>query len=225
MFEDNYYAVLTGDVIGSRRLDADQRQWLLKVLREAGVELQAAFPESIPFPPDIFRGDSWQFVSDAPVNSLRQGLFFRACVKAAMHSGRVDTRISLAIGTIDFLPPDGPAAGAGQAFNLSGQGLDEMDRQFYLSLRFPPEFDRDISTSLEAVGRLIDRLAQDWTDRQALAVSGALLGLTQARVAEVTFNSQITQQAVAQHLASAGWPAIQSGLEAFEMIVSQHFRE
>lgn len=221
----SFFAVLTGDVVGSRRLEADQRQRLLAVLARAGEELQEAFPQSIPYLPDIFRGDSWQFVSTEPACSLRHGLFFRARVKAGMQSSRVDTRISLGIGTIDFLPPDAPAAGAGQAFNLSGEGLDGMDRHFYFTLRFPPQFESGQAVVLEAVGRLIDRLAQDWTDRQALAVSGALLDLTQARIAEVVFRGELTQQAVAQHLASAGWPAIQSGLEAFEMMISQHFHQ
>ncbi|MGD8822074.1 MAG: hypothetical protein PVG63_03145 [Anaerolineales bacterium] len=220
-----FHAVLTGDVVGSRRLPAGERQHLLVVLRDAGQDLQSAFSPSIPFPPTIFRGDSWQFLSADPVASLRQGLYYRARVKAGMESNRVDTRFSLAIGKIDFLPPEGPAAGAGQAFNLSGQGLDEMDRHAYLRICFPPTFDSDLALALEAGGRLIDRLAQEWTDRQALAVSGALLDLTQARIAQTTFKGQVTQQAVAQHLASAGWPAILSGLEAFETIVSRRFRQ
>ena len=217
---EKYYAVLTGDVVGSRRLIAGDRQHLLTALTQAGQALQNAFPQAIPFTPEIFRGDSWQFVSTDPAGSLRHGLYFRARVKAGMRSSRVDTRFSLAIGAIDFLPPEGPAAGAGQAFNLSGQGLDEMDRHFHLSLRFPSEFDAAVSTALQAVGRLIDRLAQDWTDRQALAISGALLDLTQERISQTSFEGQITQQAVAQHLASAGWQDVHSGLEAFESAVS-----
>jgi hypothetical protein len=220
MLKEQLYAVLTGDVVGSRRLKAGDRQRLLTVLTQAGEALQEAFPQAIPFAPEIFRGDGWQFISTAPASSLRQGLYFRARVKAGMRSSRVDTRFSLAIGTIDFLPADGPAAGAGQAFNLSGQGLDEMNRHFYISLLFPPEFDSATSTALQAVARLIDRLAQDWTDRQALAISGALLNMTQERIAQTAFEGQITQQAVAQHLASAGWQAVHSGLEAFESVVS-----
>jgi hypothetical protein len=214
------YAVLTGDVVGSRRLEAEERQRLLPALATAGERLQAAFPQSIPFEPDIFRGDGWQFISTNPPASLRQGLYFRAIVKAGMESARVDTRFSLGLGTIDFLPPEGPSTGAGQAFNLSGQGLDEMDRHVYLALHFPPQFDPDLAKALHAVGRLLDRIAQDWTDRQALAVSGALLDLTQKSIAEVTFAGQVTQQAVAQHLASAGWPSIQHGLAAFEDVVA-----
>lgn len=223
MDSEKLFSILTGDVVGSRRLVSDERQRLLAALTAAGEQLQAVFPQSIPFAPDIFRGDGWQFVSTDPVGSLRQGLYYRARVKAEMGSSRVDTRFSLGIGSIDFLPPEGPSAGAGQAFNLSGQGLDEMDRQAYLTIRFPPEFDSNLAIVLQATGRLIDRLAQDWTDRQALAVSGALLDLTQVRIAERSFKGQVTQQAVAQHLASAGWPAVQSGLEAFETVMRRSF--
>lgn len=225
MSKNSLFAVLTGDVIGSRRLAGEDRQRLLSVLTNSGEELRSAFPQSIPFAPNIFRGDSWQFVSSAPTYSLRQGLYFRARVKAGMQPSRVDTRFSLAIGTIDFLPPEGPAAGAGQAFNLSGQGLDEMARHMYISLNYPPNFDPDLAISLDAVGRLIDRLAQDWTDRQALAISGALLHLTQVQIAEVSFQGQVTQQAVAQHLFSAGWSAIQFGLEAFEAVLSGRYEQ
>jgi hypothetical protein len=220
MASDRIYAVLTGDVVGSRRLVADERQRLLTALTEAGKRLQVVFPQSVPYAPEIFRGDSWQFISTDPPGSLRQGLYFRALVKAGMESARVDTRFSLGWGTIDFLPPEGLSAGAGQAFNVSGQGLDEMDRHAHLSIHFPPQFDPDLAMALKAVARLLDRIIQEWTDRQALAVSGALLGLTQGRIAEKTFAGQITQQAVAQHLASAGWTAIQVGLAAFEEIVA-----
>ena len=213
--------MLTGDVVGSRRLLAEDRQQLLKALTEAGEQLQVEFPQSVPYAPEIFRGDSWQFISTDPAGSLRQGLYFRALVKAGVESARVDTRFSLGWGTIDFLPSEGPSAGAGQAFNLSGQGLDDMERHAYLSIHFPPQFDPELATALKAVGRLLDRIIQEWTDRQALAVSGALLGLTQGRIAEKTFAGQISQQAVAQHLASAGWTAIQVGLAAFEDIVAK----
>lgn len=225
MVDEKFYAVLTGDVVGSRRLGTDERHRLLAALTDVGERMRAEFPQSIPFTPDIFRGDSWQFVSTDPAHSLRQGLFFRASVKAGMGSARVDTRFCLGIGTIDFIPPEGPSAGAGQAFNLSGAGLDEMERRTYLSLRLPPGFDPALRETLAAVTRLIDRLAQDWTDRQSMAVSGALLAQTQEQIADAVFDEPITQQAVAQHLNRAGWPAIQVGLEAFETTISRWLRQ
>jgi hypothetical protein len=222
MTDNRYYAVLTGDVVGSRRLGAKERQRLLAALTEAGEELQGRYSQSVPYTPEIFRGDGWQFLTTDPAGSLRQGLYYRSLVKAKMGSTHIDTRFCLGLGSINFLPPEGPSAGAGQAFNLSGQGLDEMEKQTYLAIQFPPEFDPDMAISLRAIGWLIDRLAQGWTGRQALAVSGALLDLTQTRIAEETFDGQVTQQAVAQHLASAGWAALQFGLVAFEAVLPHH---
>src|SRR5580693_7703518 len=97
-------AVLTGDVIGSSGLSLGDRQDLPALLKRAGRNLRKAFPKAVPLNPDVFRGDSWQLIVSDPALSVRAGLFFRACVIASSPSGwRIDTRMAIAVGTIDFV--------------------------------------------------------------------------------------------------------------------------
>lgn len=70
--------------------------------------------------------------------------------------------------------------------------------------------------AFDVIVRLIDALATRWTDKQALAISGALRGMKQEEIAEKLWERRITQQAVAQHLSRAGWDALEKGIEYFE---------
>jgi hypothetical protein len=70
--------------------------------------------------------------------------------------------------------------------------------------------------TFDTIVRLIDAIATRWTDKQALAISGALRGMKQEEIAEKLWEKRITQQAVAQHLSRAGWDAVEKGIEYFE---------
>jgi hypothetical protein len=70
--------------------------------------------------------------------------------------------------------------------------------------------------TFDVIVRLIDAIATRWTDKQALAISGALRGMKQEEIAEKLWKKKITQQAVAQHLSRAGWDAVEKGIEYFE---------
>ena len=113
-----------------------------------------------------------------------------------MDSKRVDTRISLGVGTIQFIPGDRVSQGDGDAYRLSGQGLDDMPRQTYLSARIGEQPE----PLLDALMVATDAITRRWSARQAQAVVGSLTGLTQESIAAGWKPDAITQQAVAQHL-------------------------
>lgn len=56
------YAVLTGDIIGSSKLDKELRERLLPIMKQGGEMLLAEYPEAVRFP-SIFtpatRGRCW----------------------------------------------------------------------------------------------------------------------------------------------------------------------
>jgi cytochrome c556 len=56
------YAVITGDIVNSSKLPAEQRQRLHHIMKEGSNALRKAFKESVPLDADIFRGDSWQLL-------------------------------------------------------------------------------------------------------------------------------------------------------------------
>ena len=209
------YAVITGDIVGSSKLKPAERKQLHVALKDTSDKLMEHFKQWVPVQVDIFRGDSWQLLVIDPAQSLRIGLFFRSFLRGKMESKRVDTRISIGVGSIEFMPEEGISSGDGEAFRSSGEALESLSRTHRMTISVPQSLISNNHQALDVILKLIDALAQDWTDKQAHAVSGALLEYTQEKIARTWFEREISQQAVAQHLDRAGWNAIEIGLNYF----------
>jgi len=206
------YAVLTGDIVGSSKLSKAARQALPEKMKEAGKATQKAFPDLVPLAVDVFRGDSWQLLTTDAVRSLRVALFFRAQIRAGRARGRgLDTRVSIGAGSVDFVPRKNVSEGDGEAYRLSGRGLEALPRGRFLGWSAPHE----TLTLIGATVGLIDALAQGWTSAQAQAVAGALCGETQDKIA-ASLPGKITRQAVSKHLDAAHWEAVEAALAALE---------
>jgi hypothetical protein len=215
------YAVLTGDIVDSSKLKDRQRVDLHKAMVSTSEELRVRFGKIVPLSVDIYRGDSWQFIISDPAKSLRIGLFYRSHVRAKMESKRIDTRVAIGIGSIDFLPGNKASRGDGEAFRISGGALEKLSRNRRMILECSESIGSLDVEALDVIFQLIDVLARDWTGKQAKAISGALLGLTQEKVASSWFEKSISQQAVAQHLDRSGWNAVASSVEYFETTVKK----
>jgi hypothetical protein len=206
------YAVITGDVVSFSKLPTEKRQTLNRIMKKGSEAVRKAFKGSVPLEVDVFRGDSWQLlVSDAAL-SLRLALFFRAYLRAAMGTGKFDTRMAIGVGTIDFVPDDRVSKGDGQAYRHSGNALEQMTKASNMCFRFPG---RDIEESLDVLIHLMDVLAMNWSEKQALAVTGALQGLKQEKIGSL-WKPPITQQSVNRHLQRAGWFAVEKAVGFFE---------
>jgi hypothetical protein len=206
------YAVITGDIVGFSKLPSEKRQTLSRIMKMGSEALQKTFKGSVPLEADVFRGDSWQLlVSDAAL-SLRIGLFLRAYLRAVMDAGKFDTRMAIAIGTVDFVPDKRVSKGDGQAYRHSGNALEQMPRGSNMCFRFPGH---EIEEFLDVLVRLVDALAMNWSEKQALAITGALQGLRQERIGNL-WNPPITQQSVNRHLQRSGWFAVEEGVAFFE---------
>jgi hypothetical protein len=210
------YAVLTGDIINSSKFRESERKELFRVMQNAAVDCQNYFSTSIPLPVDIYRGDSWQMVLSDLVMSLRIAMCYRLLVRIKMQTeSLVDTRISIGIGKIDFIPSQRISQGDGDAFKRSGAAIEKLGRMRRMIIDIPDNEDQ-IQKSLNIVLLFIDFILQNTTKKQSQAILGALLGKTQEQIADSWLERTITQQAVAQHLDRAGWHAIEKGLNYFE---------
>lgn len=210
------HAVLTGDIVGSSRLSASERRALHSHFNQSAVRLEDAFADQIMHKPQIVRGDSWQFAISDPREALRMALFFRALIRITLPDAGIDTRIAIGFGTIDFLPGENLSSGDGEAYRLSGEGLEQLQKTFRMGLFFPVEARSNLTDAFDVIVKLIDREASKWTQAQAESFAGALLGLTQQAIASDWVAREITQQAVAQHLERAGWSTIEIGLDFVE---------
>ena len=119
------YAILTGDIIGSSQLQEGDRKKLHQVMTDGSFYVRKYFGDSIPLDVDVFRGDSWQMLVSDPVKSLRIGLYYRAFIRARMQFNKIDTRLSIALGRIDFIPGERVSSGDGEAYRRSGEALEK----------------------------------------------------------------------------------------------------
>lgn len=226
-------AVITGDIVRSRRLSGPEFEKAQESIRRGGAGIRAHFPAEVPLPIELFRGDSWQLLVTAPARALRIALYLRAFLRA---EADVDTRFAIGVGPIDAIPSAGVAAGRGEAFRLSGAMLDW---KVATSMRFAvagqvPDNAHDLlanpgeETAAERDARaisvallILDIVARNWTSPQARAVCGALFDGTQEKIAANWPGEPITQQAVGQHLARAGWDGVHEALDFYEDTVGR----
>jgi hypothetical protein len=212
--DSDYFAIATGDIVGSTNLDEEERYRLRKVLRKGYAELQESHQSSVPFNIDIFRGDSWQILIKRPDRALEICLLFRTFLLAQEDIQKLDTRISIGVGRIN-LHSSNISENNGEAYRLSGMGLDRMKKSDRLAMLFPAtKWDDDPNLPVDAILMLMDTIIVSWTKKQARAVHGSLEGRTQKRIAEEWTGGSISQQAVAAHLDKAGWDGIKKGIDA-----------
>lgn len=145
----------------------------------------------------------------------------RALLRSSFESTKLDTRLSIGIGTVSFIPTRGLEGADGEAFRLSGEGLDRLTSDIRMGVSFPPSLANRLSAALDISLGLIDIQVRSWTQRQAEAIAGALAGLTQQEIGSQWVRRPVTQQAIAQHLDRAGWDPIERSLEYFERIIPE----
>jgi len=219
--ENRLYAVITGDIVASSRLAKDRRTHHFEYMEMGFEALREAFGKDTLMAADVASGDRWQMLLREPHKALRVALFYRAFLRARMESHNFHSRVAIGIGSVIYVPRSSLTKGDGEAFHLSGRALDRMRGHVpsdgTMRLEFPQ---LEKANELNVLLVLLEELASRWTDRQALAMTGALQGWTQERIAENWWSKKITQQAVAQHLARAGWYAIEEAIRYSEDVLS-----
>src|SRR5690606_36032467 len=156
------YAVLTGDLVKSRRLQSGDleraRQTVLGALDGmpwAGVEGKAEF----------FRGDSWQALLSRPEQSLRAAIYVRAALRALdLPEARADSRVAIGIGPVARIERGRISLSTGEAFQRSGKALDDLGATARLAIALP-EGAGAVGAWVEVALGLVDRLVRGWKPR------------------------------------------------------------
>jgi len=217
---NDVFSVLTGDVVNSSQLVIKNRAKLPDILKASFSLAKEIIPRSIHSDLDIFRGDSFQGVLRNPELSLKASLLIRTQLIFKLSDTKirkaVDARIAIGIGTIDFVPKNRKGSeGDGQAFKLSGIGLDEMKKNQRLVIRTPWS---EINEELETECALIDGLINRWSGVQAEAMAMQLQNKTQEEMAK---ELGIKQPAVFLRLKSAGGWAVDVFCRRFEALIKK----
>jgi len=210
-------AVITGDIVRSGQLSGERFERVQATLRRGGDEIRDRFADCVPLPLELFRGDSWQLLVTVPASALRMALYLRAFLRAGAD---VDTRFAIGVGPIDAVPTDSIATGRGEAFRLSGEALDwKVSTRMRVAIaESHPDAERD-ARAIETVLTVLDVIVGRWTGAQGRAICGALLDLTQEKIAADWPDEPITQQAVAQHLSRGGWDGVREALRFYEELM------
>ncbi|MBN1266410.1 MAG: hypothetical protein JXA25_13010 [Anaerolineales bacterium] len=212
-------AVLTGDIVSFSDYAESTRKEILSMLNQAAVHIQNLYPAVLPYDIGLYRGDGWQLVVLNPSLALRIALLIRCILKTGINNKDMDTRIAIAIGAADYLPEGNIETGDGEVFRASGYLLESLSRQTHLGCRWPAAGSATVEEVLDAMLQLLDSIVNQWTVRQARAVTGALQGWRQIDIAQSWIPESISQQAVAQHLDSASWSVLSHAVGVFEKTV------
>lgn len=220
------YAVLTGDLIGSSRFRIQQREEVISNLKDSFKKIS---PDIIASPFMVFRGDSFQGVLARSEEALKATLIIRASLLSRFKGKRtrLDARIAIGIGTIDYLPGDQVGEGDGEAFRNSGPELDKMKKGEQNIIVSTP-WD-EINEELRTECALLDMLIQRWTKEQAEAILFQIAHedlqrskQTQEEIAKIL---KISQSALSQRLKTGGTWAVQVFLERFKIIIQDKVRK
>lgn len=229
METEKIYAVLTGDLIGSSRFKIKEREEVLTNLKDS---FKIISPDIVASRFVVFRGDSFQGVLSRPDEALNAALIIRASLlsKFKGKKTRLDARIAIGIGTIDYLPRDQAGEGDGEAFRNSGPELDKMKKgEQNIIVRTPWA---EINEELRTECALLDALIQRWTKEQAEAIvyqwpkrefgetplqdQVSAHEITQEVIARIL---KISQSALSQRLKTGGYWAVEVFLERFKEII------
>ena len=217
MVNNKIFAVLTGDLVGSSRFKSEkQRDEVLSILKDSFSKVESSDIIASSF--EIHRGDSFQGVLSRPEQALKAAMIIRTNLlsRSLETKNRLDARIAIGIGKIDYLPKDKVGEGDGEGFRNSGVELDKMKKgEQNLTIKTPwPEINKELKTECALINAIIHR----WTKEQAGAIMYQIQGYTQEEIAK---ELKISQSAVFQRLRTGGVWAVQAFLERYEAII-QH---
>jgi len=151
-----FAAVLTGDIVKSRAIAAEDYDQLFYTLQRT---LQM-LTEPVDGKFDIYRGDAFQAIFTDPATAIHAALVLRLALRTA--NPTFDARQCIGIGNITVLRPD-VRSSMGEAFVLSGTGLDQM-KGTYLAVRSHHSAQQE---RLELVTRLMDAHLSHLSSAQA----------------------------------------------------------
>jgi hypothetical protein len=207
------YAVLTGDLIDSTRLDGGTLDQARALVSDSAREFDRDVDQAVVGEPEFFRGDAWQLLLSSPAASLRVALFLRARLRWKTPA---DTRIAIGIGSVRRIDEARISLSAGEAFELSGHALDRMTGYFDLTAALPPR--AGVAADwLPAVAHLCSELARGWSARQAEILSFALAqkSATHEEIAAM-LEKPVKKQTVTSSLRSAHFRALLEAVTQFE---------
>ena len=180
------HAVITGDVVNSREISG--RIDLLEVLESTMRHVCKRFNAES----EIYRGDSFQLDIPNPHEAVTAAILIRSDIIARSPSKKDiwDVRLSIGVGKREFTANRVSSSG-GQAYELSGSGIDEIaKKKEKLIIKTPSSH---VDHDLDLITRFADDIISNWSQFSAEVVFWALYESdSQEEIAKLIGRSQPT---------------------------------
>lgn len=204
-------AVITADIVNSTAMGSKAAGELRSILEQLINANQAKFLS-------FYRGDSFQSYLVDPYPAYKLALRLRTAARIfenQLPDIKTDLKISIGIGSIET-PVTQIKTAQGEAFLLSGRGLDELEKTGRrLIIRCG---DDKVNTTLESISLFTDYLFDALTYKQAEVLQHLLENRTQIETAKVLDKSQST---VNRHVQSLGWKQMEELLRLYNQSIQQ----
>lgn len=215
-------AVITGDIVGSGEYNWDERMKLIGSVRTAIDDLKKnkILKDDDLF--EVFQGDSFQLMMNAPQDALKVILIIRCALRnciSAPKKKEPDARISIGIGQVPRLART-LMESDGEAFRLSGRYLEVLKNETYrLGIRTGQD---DVNKLLDLISRAVDFIVSDWTFlKSGLLYHYLLTRPTQVELAQLL---GISQTNVSKQLRAANFDLLQLHLDHYSRTIKTTFQ-
>lgn len=203
------HTVLTGDIIASSDMNAEELDEVMTTLQTATDDISAWGGGRLT---GFARrgGDGWQIVVQGMTVWLRAALYVQASLRRL--SSDIATRIAIATTSDDLVAPArskplDPNEGHGPAFTASGRLLGELGRDVRMG--------HAAGGAAAATIRLADTISAGWTQAQARALC-EMLGPDAGPRAAAAKRLGISRSAVNKALWSSGYLALKDAIDFVE---------
>mgnify|MGYP001004445885 CR=1 FL=1 len=219
------YGIITGDIVGSTKLSKEDRDNLIENLNQIIAEIASSEETDKAIEFGIYRGDSFQVkVTDAK-STLRVAMLIRLGLMCSQERLQIstlkkssiwDARLSIGIGTIDYLR-ETINISDGEAFRYSGRAFELLKRTDRLIIRTS---NKDLNDEFDTECFMADTILRRLSDNQARITYKYLLREeTQKSIAE---KLKVTPQAVNKSLQYGG-NALRVFIKRFEVLIEKYY--
>lgn len=146
----NKIGVITGDIVGSSKLNIEERKLAIETIRKT-VENQSLVDD---IKVEFFRGDGFQFIVNQPKYTAKVAVILRT----KLRTKGWDARLSIGIGTVEYLDSKSIGLSYGEAFLYSGKGLDNIgERRLVLGMK-DCKLNKELSQIIESIDEILEEI-------------------------------------------------------------------
>ncbi|MDD2284331.1 MAG: hypothetical protein PHQ11_02900 [Paludibacter sp.] len=224
------YAVITGDLVKSRKIRNEDVESVIESLKECFSDINH-FHLNGKGKFELYRGDSFQYLIPEPQKALLIGIIIRAKLrtyepkynnssqnksKKPIKYAFSDARIAIGLGNMSY-DANKVTESQGEAFEKSGKAFDKLGKNNDRLLI--ATFNKEINEELETECLLADAIISKWTASTAEAMYHHLLyDKNQYELSEIL---RITQPAVHKRLSVYGnLKSIQSFINRYNCLIN-----